>query len=717
MTFLFIIDSSYAMKVNHIRFINFLGDGNMILHVPVYQRHYSWTTQQCRQLFNDICSIEKKLNDKPHFEYFLGAIVLNPHRDEKEDHSLKAFMIIDGQQRITTIILLLLAICKIIDEMPSKELNQIKERILNDYVNVKYAPIGKKVKLKFSNDDDAILEKIINKQDDDIKVSSNIINNFRFFEKEIKKQEIDISKICWRVLEALRVIHIELDDIDNPHLIFEGLNSTGLDLDKGDLIRNFLLMNIKPEDQIDIHNKYWVKIETNAKCHGLTNFFRHYLQAKGFSNPAIAKLYHTFQEFKEEFTKDKTIEELFKDIMDWSYLYNEFITMGSFKDINEKLYWFHNLDFTVSYAFLLYIFSLRKEKYLNDDQVSEIIQYLEMFFVRRATCGIQSTGLDKRLYQLIKYLKNLINENVGSNKFLDSFKYELLPNDKHISDEDIKRNLSEDIYNKQISRHILAKLEGNHKESPNILEKINSTSKKHRYEVEHIMPQTLSPEWKKYLGANYENIYNNNCHSLGNLTLTAYNKELSNKPFDKKKAIFVDSNLGLNEYFKNITNWGENEIKERTEILYKKFLELYPLPLLNNMSAHIPETHIDNEYNIDNLNDDFAGLKPDYLMVKKIKDKKIYITSWKDFYWYALDTMYNDSPNTFKEVVETYSPFFFPTEDNVSNYDKHLYHKNKIGKYYIHTNLSSSQITKRINKFCDSFKLYSDDLVFGLETG
>lgn len=558
------------MKASETNFLKFL-QGTKQFIIPIYQRKYSWTIQQCRQLWNDIV---RAAEDEEVQGHFVGSIVYI----EKGLYQISAvpqLLVIDGQQRLTTLSLLLMALARAIEES-GKPHEMTKKKIMNYYLvnNEEEDDLYYKLLLTKS-DKDTYIQLLADKELSD-DYSQRIVDNYNFFANAIRKSGIDLNKL-YRGISKLIIVDIALDrDHDNPQLIFESLNSTGLDLSQADLIRNYVLMQLEPKEQNELYIDYWYPME---KGFGDLNdtalfdrFMRDYLTVKTGRIPNINRVYSSFKEYVQN-QKGRHIKEIVADI----YRFSQYFVKLAFqkekdKEINEVLADINTLKVDVSYPFLLELYDDYENEKLSKGDFIAILKLVESYVFRRAICGVPTNSLNKTFANLSREIdKENYLESVRA-AFLLKEGYRRFPNDE----EFVRELVIKDVYNFRNRNYLLRKLENHNRK-----EIIDIES----YTIEHIMPQNknLSPDWRKDLGENWEEIHKTYLHTLGNLTLTRYNSELSDRPFREKRDMeggFADSPLRLNRGLAKVEVWNKEEIEKRAQSLAKLALEIWEYPQL-----------------------------------------------------------------------------------------------------------------------------------------
>ena len=554
-----------ARKANIYKFLS--GDKQYI--IPVSQRIYSWEIEECKRLWFDIVDMQKK-NKNGHF---VGSIVSITENDSPSDMS--KFTIIDGQQRITTLMLLLLALRDYaFIHREEKSINW--KKINNSFLKNPDEDDDSQYKLLLTETDKDILISLIEKRPIDENLNSRLISNYNYFFSNIKNMDLSLQDI-YEAIGKLQIVNINLDRTsDEPQVIFESLNSTGKELSESDLIRNFVLMGLDNKQQKDIYKNIWRPMEQLFRYEKQTllmdRFFRDYLTMKLARIPKLDKIYEEFKMYTNN-CEFSTLEDLCKDLYIYARYYTNMIfEQGTNKNLINLYKEIKYLKMEVAFPFLLKIHYDFERNLINEDELVSIIKLCISYVFRRNICDIPTNSLNKTFATL----KNEINvdDYINSIKafFILKDDYKIFPNDEKFSSA-LK---VKDIYHMRIRNYILSSLENFNNKAPINIE---------NYTIEHIMPQTknLSNVWKKELGKNYETVQKKYLHTIGNLTLTAYNSEMSNKSFSEKMEMnggFKESALRLNSYVVKQNEWNEKIIKERASILVEKALLIWKYPII-----------------------------------------------------------------------------------------------------------------------------------------
>ncbi|GHS20687.1 hypothetical protein VN1027_08850 [Helicobacter pylori] len=542
--------------------LNFMKDNQKNqLVIPIYQRLYSWEKEQCKQLWDDIIKIgrDDKMNG-----HFIGSIlyVIN----DKTSYSNNVLFIIDGQQRLTTITLLLTALRNhLSDEVKRKEIE-------DHYLINSYKDGDKKFRLILSESDkDTLLSLIDKDRRKPSEPSLKIVENFKLFEEWIRKNTNQLETI-FKGLEKLTIVWISLGKKDDPQLVFESMNSKGIELTQTDLIRNYIVMETEIEKQESFYNKYWRAMEEDFKQNKkwFDRFVRHYLTIKTREIPNINKVYVALKDYRQK--EEIEIEDLLEDLQKYcGYFCRIAFKKEADKDLNKALGFLVDLEMDVIYPLLLELYSDYSDGVLSKDDFIPIIALIESYICRRAVCGLGTNSLNKVFPSFTKHIQK--DEYFKSLKahFVCLTEKQRFPNNDDFKDCFI----TIDFYHFQKREYFLEKLENFDRK-----ERVYT----HEYTKEHIMPQTLTPEWQRDLGENFQAIHDKYLHTIGNLTKTGYNPEYSNKSFKEKRGMekgFKDSPLRLNQGLRDLESFGEEEIKKRANDLADLALKIWTYPNLN----------------------------------------------------------------------------------------------------------------------------------------
>jgi len=585
------------MKATEAKFLSFIKKSPQFV-IPIYQRTYSWTERECRQLWDDIVRSGKNDVITAHF---IGSIVyIEKGLYQVTDQS--PILVIDGQQRLTTMSLLIAALAIALENVSDVKYEPVEgfsPRKLRHYYLINPEEEDERhYKLILSQTDkDSLIAKVTGKslpKD----YSRRIIENYKFFEKWIAEYQDRLEIIC-KGIAKLMVVDISLSrDQDNPQLIFESMNSTGRELTQADLIRNFILMGLEPELQKQLYMNYWRPMEIDfgqeAYDSYFDNFMRHYLTVKMGEVPRLNKVYESFKTYARSLeTAGVGVESLVSDIRDFAQY---FCAMALGVEKEQDLGWaFHDLrelKVDVAYPFLLELYNDYNNGILSKDDFLTAVRLVEAYVFRRAICSIPTNSLNKTFATFSKALKkDCYLESIQAH-FLLLPSYRRFPQDEEFKNELQTRNL----YNFSRCSYWLRRLENYDRKERVAVDE---------YTIEHILPQNknLSKEWRDVLGPEWELIQEVLLHTLGNLTLTGYNAEYSDRPFMKKRDMsggFKESPLKLNQGLGQLEHWNVDTIKARAKRLSEMAVSVWQVPQLDVsiLDAYRPRTQLKAEYSI-----------------------------------------------------------------------------------------------------------------------
>lgn len=547
--------------------------------VPIFQRNYSWQKNQYEQLWFDILRASKFKEKQNHF---IGSIVyIDMGTPAGRPQQL---LLIDGQQRLTTISILLCAIKDYVQKfnLETKLINLAK--IKNQFLYNSDEIDEDRYKLLLNVQDKETYIKLIDNTIFTVnKPATNIIKCYEFFYERIEdfiKQHGQIDEIYAGIFK-LSLVSISLDkDSDNPQMIFESMNSTGKDLSQTDLLRNYLLMDLTPEKQTRLYKTYWKPMEElfgediyKNDVNKFDYFIRDFLTLKSDTG-YICKINNVYENFKRYYL-DNNCEKfaVLKDLFTYAKYY-ACIDLLQEKDDELKLYWqeFKKLDSHVVYPFLLKLYDDYSRQILIKEDFKKILQVVISYLWRRAICEIPTNSLSKTfatLYQAVDK-DDYVNSVIKAFVFKSSYK-------RFPSDYEVREKLqTKDIYHFRLRRYLLEALENYYHKEPIDLNTAN-------YTIEHIMPQNIEHNlsWQQMLGEDWQEVHSLYLHSLGNLTITGYNAEMSNKSFWEKvngESGFKHSHLKLNESIAQCDVWNKKAIQRRTNILTDIILKIWKYP-------------------------------------------------------------------------------------------------------------------------------------------
>lgn len=687
----------------------FLGRQSIKLTIPVYQRNYDWKIEQCQRLLEDLITLTDVENkDSNHFFGCIVSLNLNKQED----------LIIDGQQRITTVSLLLIAIYTLLCEQQLNEEDTFtKNYIIKEYL---LQPDSKdqKLKLQHIKKDQKAYESLFKKDTMPIKGSS-ITNNYEFFLNQLKGKSIDELMSILNAYRRLDVIHVELDkNDDDPQLIFESLNSTGLALSEGDKIRNYILMNLL-EDQNQYFEDYWVPISELTK-NDVGSFVRTYLSMENKVIPKEANVYEVFKAFVKKSGKSRP--EVLKDLYFYAKLYNKLLTsnLGD-SETNQCVERLNRLETSVCRPFFLEILELNEKNNLSAEDIKSIFLTVESFIVRRMICDLATNNLNKIFLTLHR---DIFNYDKSINDYVEKLKYNLthrigtnrFPND----DEFIEQFKKKDIYTMQAKnkKYLLERFEnGGTKEThDDIFKKLDDGS----YSIDHIMPQQLSYDWKRELGNEYNRIHEQWLHKIANLTITGYNSSYKNKSFSEKKNTengYLNSGIRMNNFIAKFEKWDEAALEQRQDELMKlakdtiwKFPETSFHIAANPTDSFTLSEYVESE-------EDVTGRK---VVEYTYMGKEYPCKSWADLLYLLLTQIYKEDNSKIDYLLLEDQDDISKSSSGLLNYisldEKKFYRGRKFADdMYVNVNQSAESILRCLSRLFEIYDLDPENLIITLK--
>jgi uncharacterized protein with ParB-like and HNH nuclease domain/predicted transport protein len=582
------------MKASETNLLKFLRKSPQFL-IPIYQRNYSWTAAQCKQLWADVVRAGGNQHVSAHF---IGSIVY-VERGLSSVSSQEALLVIDGQQRLTTSALLIAALAQHFETCAIPELLEaFSAKKLRNYYLLNPDEEGERhFKLILSESDKDTLLAVLQNTPMPAQPSRRITENYALFQELIAEQGThgaQLEVICQGIAKLV-IVDVSLDrNQDNPQLIFESMNSTGLELSQADLIRNYILMGLEPQQQTALYKTYWRPMEQAfgqaAYVLHFDAFMRHYLTAKTGDIPNVREVYVAFKAFARERQGDTT--DLVADLRAYASYYCA-MALGTESDaaLKQAFHDLRELKVDVAYPFLLDVYHDYQQGRLSPEEVLQIVRLVESYVFRRAICAIPTNSQNKTFASLGRTLKK--------DRYLESVQAALLllPSYRRFpSDEEFQRDIKlRDLYKFRSRSYWLRRFENHGRKERVVVED---------YTIEHILPQNapLSPEWQAELGPDWQRVQQDWLHTLGNLTLTGYNSEYSNRPFVYKRdqvtdkdgnlVGFAHSPLKLNQGLAQVGQWNEAAIKTRASRLAEQATKVWAAPQLAEgvLAAYRPAT-------------------------------------------------------------------------------------------------------------------------------
>ncbi len=540
--------------------------------IPVYQRNYDWKIEQCKRLFDDLQSVATTGMG----EHFFGSIVSKREGDTR--------VVIDGQQRITTVFILLAALVAQL-RSPESDITSV-EASKADYIEGQflvdtYHPDEQKLRLKLVKGDmgafNAVVAGGVN-----LVEGSNVTRNYRYFLKRIADMPITGDQL-FDAVKRLKIIDVQLDEHDDAQRVFESLNSTGLDLTEADKIRNFILMDLAEKEQESCYEEYWIPIERNTLGQ-VSDFVRYYLAAKMGKTPVVGRVYQSYVDYaRRTYTSAQSGRldtlAMLGDLRSFSERYGRCVSPDRDRsELDAVLYRLSLLQMGVVIPFSLNLLAALDNGTVSEIQAVECMEAVESYLFRRWSCGIPTNSLNKVFETLHGDAMRGVAEGAT---YPDAMKYSLLHKTgtgRFPSDAEFRSSLATRDYYRIGNRklYLYDRLEnGDSRERVDVVGGLRDG----RFSVEHIMPQTLNASWRRALGDGFERVHEEWKDRIANLTITAYNSEYSNRDFATKRDMengFADSVFRMNKWVGDQETWGESELKSRQGMLEDRFVELWP---------------------------------------------------------------------------------------------------------------------------------------------
>ncbi|MEA5449452.1 DUF262 domain-containing protein [Leptolyngbya sp. CCNP1308] len=560
------------MKATEAKLLDFLKKSTQFI-IPIYQRTYSWTEKECRQLWDDV--LRAGLNDNISV-HFIGSVVYI-EKGLFQVMNQPPLLVIDGQQRLTTITLLLEALARQLgDTEPLDGFSAIK---LRSYYLLNPLESGdRRYKLLLTQTDKDTLLALVQQKDLPKEQSLRVRENFEFFEKQIIAYKDDLTVLC-KGLSKLVIVDVALNrDQDNPQLIFESMNSTGRELSQADLIRNFILMGLEPDHQTRLYEDHWrpMEVEFGQEAYGsyFDSFMRHYLTVKTGEIPNIRDVYEAFKNHvRSDDSHAAGVDQLVADIHAYArYFCAMALSKETDKDLAEAFRDLRELKVDVAYPFLLELYHDYQNDLLPIEHLLEAVRLTEAYVFRRAVCAIPTNSMNKTFATFSRAFKK--------DRYLESIQahFMLLPSYRRFpKDEEFKREIKvRDLYKFRSRSYWLRRME-NHDRKERVLVD--------EFTIEHILPQNenLSLAWQEALGPEWQRVQQTWLHTLGNLTLTGYNSEYSDRPFPEKRDMaggFKESPIKLNAKLGQVEIWDEAAIAVRAERLAGQAVGVWKAPAI-----------------------------------------------------------------------------------------------------------------------------------------
>lgn len=711
------------MKAQDVKLLDFIGGRNRTFIIPPYQRNYQWNERNCKELFDDIINIVKTGKD-----HYLGNIVYYISKDSSP--SLSQFVLIDGQQRLTTVLLLLCAIRDLAKtdkkyNFPEDDINAIDDDFLKN--RTKDRNNSFRIRLKQTLHDYSSFEKIVNNGSS----SGNTIidQNYEFF-KKLLKEHISVDRFesdskCvtlvdfYSALVFLQIVDVNLqvdDDLSAVQLIFEKINSTGKPLSFSDLARNFLLLANNPEHQDYLYNTYWTKIEDTVTLENLENFITCFLKYSALEEIKASEQYTKFKHFFYDKEKEEILSELNILAPYFTMIKNARSGNNDLDDLLNMLSLLKSSDFE---PLLLFLF---KELYkLNVRELIKIVKLVTDYTLRFRIVAPSRGGGAIRTF-IFSILSKLKNSEIKCS--YDAILFELSnspsPSSRFPQNDEFQKCLCDQSIDTNYARVCLMRIEN--EKTKNILVSIKEVT------VEHLMPQKLTKQWETYLGGKDKSveIFSQYLNRIGNLTpiSQAYNSVNSNKEWNIKLGFLRDVQFTLtNQITSKYKTWFEKDIENRGVEIAKMACETITAPLQRsrNFSNGLSHSIVTEGYYTFGSCDDFKNTKVDIL---NFKDKLSIVKNWKELFIALVTELYTQFPSNILEIandnaIHKRTAKFSESKDPIIARNPELLNKaHNIGNsdLYLEVNLSAERIIYYSNKFIHKCGLSEDDVSFHIKS-
>lgn len=688
------------MKIEKGGIINdFIEPNKKQYSIPVYQRNYEWSKEQCVKLFDDILLAHKK--DRYHFT---GSVVFAPLKTEKK---IEYYVVIDGQQRLTTIYILIKAL------IDCAETEREKDTLLSAIYNVdKFSQYdideASKLKLKPVKSDNKQLILLMDEKIGQMDKSSGIFRNYTLFCELIKKtlaenEGFDVRNI-YDGLEHLTCATIRLDEDDNAQEIFERINSTGVPLSLADKIRNFVLMT--EVDQERLYEEYWLKIENLVGHDSLTTFFLDFLNIKVEGFPKEDEAYEVFKKVFE--VGYYTNESILQEILHYAGLYHAF-TKGDNRysqEVNNYLSGLYKLNQTTVYLFLYKVFDDFHNQVIDQNMLEKVLRFLLNYSIRRIVCEIPSNSL-RGLYKTL-YNRVFIRSENKMNYYdaVVSFFQQLTSKDALVTEEVFANDLK---FNNLYRKNALCKL---------LLTSIENQGKEHLYTgnltIEHIMPQNqnMSTVWQRMLGEDWQMVKDKYLHTIGNLTLTGYNSELGDKPFAEKKEKLAEVHtkiVNLYEDVKNCEVWNSETIERRADRLIAEIQKLFSIEQPATKIVFMDPRYI--EYTCEDP-ENATYKTPNYFV---LQGERVNVTNFAEMLRALIERLYSINSTLIELMAKNDERIVSWSQSIMFSYDKNKVNgdlKIKNTDIYENTGYSASHIMHIIKALLEKYDIDITEFVY-----
>jgi len=694
------------MKAGEKSLVKYLDGNDQEFIIPVFQRRYDWRTEQCKRLWEDLLQVI----DNNYKTHFFGSIVSVVTTSPK----LTEYLIIDGQQRITTISLIMAAICNLVKDGKLSDDKGLVEKIYNEYLIDPYQQGDSKFRLKLITQDREVYNRIIDMDMDGIPEDSNVRINYDYFVGQILKNQNKYSvDQLFGAIRSLFIVDIQLTQgEDDPQLIFESLNSTGLALSEADKIRNLVLMNLPIKQQTEYYSKYWQKIEANTSIdkNSVSDYVRDFLTMKLRRIPRADRVYFEFKDYSQ--SGEIELGNLLCEMLKYSRYYHMILTAEhTHPGIQKALKMLLTLDNRVTFPYLLELFDDFDNEVFAADQMLLVLRFMESFLFRRTICSVPTNALNKYFASLEKDIRRYPEWKTKYAEVLFYIASKRHSSSRYPSDEEFLQELvTRDIYHMQARNKVYLLEELENYDEREIVD-VSSLLKNGELTIEHIMPQTLTTIWENTLGNDFLAIHMELLHTLGNLTLSAYNSTYSNRPFLEKKEMpkgFRESKLTLNKYVQTCDNWGKTQIEARAQMLanaaikrWQEYQSSYQ-PAASEMSTYSLEDEESHRFQVLGSYE-FQGID-----VKGI--------TWSGMYKNLFTSLCEKDPSILAAFAGASDKKASLLAISVVNHPNTLRTAIQIGhNIYVETNLNTDRKLQVLRELFDLYEIDHEDLTFNVQ--
>lgn len=667
-------------------------DGNDTeLVIPVYQRNYDWSEEQCARLFDDL--VDVITHDRP--KHFFGAVVGNPETKFR-------WVVIDGQQRITTVSLLILALADALDEGEIESTDaELADRLRRNYLENAGSTVAEpKLKLKPVKDDLDSYRRLLTGQE--LNERSNATANYCYFRERIRDADFDGDKL-WTAIGRLETMILDLENHDDPQRIFESLNSTGKSLTESDKIRNLVLMGLTVKEQENLYENYWNRIEHNV-AYDTDAFIRLYLVTRTRKTPRLDHVYEAFKRFLD--STDDSIETVLHSMRDYSEYYRDLNTAKTgITQADRRLRRFNIMRREVAMPTLMPLLGDHRAGDLQAEDVAATIELIDSYIFRRLVVDIPTHGLNKifaTLYSEARRIRHhdaLIADVIAYLLYRRAGTSGEFPDDNTFREAFGTRNFF--AFRPHNRRYLFECLEN--RDSKDVVD-VAGALERGELSVEHVMPQTLTKAWREELGPDAEEIHHEWLHRIGNLTVTGYNSEYSNSSFQTKKSIpegFDSSPYRLNDSIKKADTWGEEQIERRSKRLSDIAVAYWAKPKtgFEPVREPLPEVPMGDDT-------DFTSRS---IIAYEFNDVSVTVKSFKDMMRSLLKTLIAQHRESIFEYAEA-GAFGFSAGPKPTN----RYQEEIVSQLWVQTRNSTAEKMTILRGLFQHLGIDTDDLVFTL---